>query len=168
MQEPRQTDPWGRYEVRTLPRGYIHPLQLADLRQALVEADVRVGRLSRSGAYPKWWNGPLEKVVLHVHRYGDAESRNWGPHEPWEQFWLTVNGCPGDLRQIVRNALLAVGLPRAIAWIADAEFRGEAWRASSHRLEIGWKDGRLVFTEDRSHGSLAFTESRTGSQPWSP
>lgn len=79
-----QDEPWLEYEKRPLPRGFTHPLQQTDVREALVSAGVAIGRFARSGsAGQDWWD--MEVVVLHAHRYGDAVVFDWGRTTPWRR-----------------------------------------------------------------------------------
>lgn len=160
-----EDEPWLEYEKRPLPRGFTHPLQQTDVRDALVSAGVVVGRFARSGsAGQDWWE--MEVVVLHAHRYGDAVVSDWGPHDPVEQVGLAVPGCPSRLRGELREALLDSGLPRVVEWLRAVQDRGEGWRLKTHRIEARWRNGVLGFVEDESHGSLWRTETQGPGLTW--
>ena len=158
-------DPWLVYEKRRLAQGWTHPLQVVDVAEALRTAGVTVGRFARSGAAQQGWWG-MEAVALHVHRYGDSVVREWGPHDPTEQVGLAVTACPSDLRTEVRAALISEGLPRAVRWLAALADRGEGWSASTHRFEVRWRAGSLIFVEDESHSSLWRTETDDPGLSW--
>jgi hypothetical protein len=72
-----------------------------------------------------------------------------------ERVELRICAVPTPVRREISSALGDGGLARVAGWIAGVARAGNAWRASDHRLVVGWAGGILEFDEDRGGSTVA-------------
>lgn len=144
-----QPDPWGEYSKTRLRPGLAHPVGQREVRSALLDAGLRVDWLSLSDCVEPAWQEKRAVRLLSAHRHGDSLMREWGDWPLARQTHLSVNACPSPLRSDLRAVVLDEALPRALAWLAEAAGRGNAWGASEHQLEALWEHPGVRYVEDR-------------------
>ncbi len=106
-----------------------------DLKAALLGAGLAVDWLSLADCVESGWQEKRPVRLLAVRRVGDAVVREWGDWPLGYQTHLSVNACPSASKALLHAVVLEEALPRALAWLAEAAGRGNAWGASERQME---------------------------------
>ena len=147
-------DPWRVYTKTRLRPGLVYPLRQQELRDVLLELQVKVGSVQLMLPIEQAWRSRTPVRILSARRVPDDVAGKWNSQEFAYAFQsvLTLYACPVAAKPAVRAVLLDQALPAAASWLRLATGHGSAWQASEHEWEALWEHPHLRYAEDRFRG----------------